>query len=582
MPIPTILSAPYYALNGNLPVPGVLLGGDPGANAGAGPGTAPPEDGSVRPAILRGPYYPLTADAPVQEILLGGLGGLGGPINNTPAVVAPPVVIVQDGFSGANGTPIDGTTPDGADLPGGEWIADIDWTGGSAAAQIDTAAGNPAPCLALPVTGTAPGASAAISVASAGSYGKPSMIRIQADFNLAALATGLPVYIVGVAANQMIWLTPAPVGLVGSWSIGSMPPGLTWATNGGDASTAGSIQVTGTPTATGSWNISFSGTCIDDFTGTPVAISGEFNITVGAAANGAMLGFYPALTIVLATVNEYADSTDDYGATGGFRDPATTPVPVERFTATYVNPFPWPATATFVGSDINDVLMVNGVAVETGSFTYFGTTYPYTGDHAATVSWSVPANGSFTMGVGNNVDSGSGFNGTLTLTVPGVWAGSTGGMDPLTGFTGLVLQGDGSVVLVENGTPSPSIAYTGRFPADGWVTLSYVVDTATGGISSVALTGSRSVYDLSTSAFTDAATAFAALGLENGAAASQTLLADNFLVTAPAGVGAPLDDPSAVPEILFGPYPVNSLTPIRSIKLPFPTAAASAASTASA
>jgi len=86
-------------------------------------------------------------------------------------------------------------------------------------------------------------------------------------------------------------------------------------------------------------------------------------------------------------------------------------------------------------------------------------------------------------------------------------------------FTGLVLTpfgaglDNGTLALYVNGKTETSMKYTGSFDQTQIHRLSYDVDTATGAISNVSLTGSTSDYSsLKTTAFTDAATAYAAVG----------------------------------------------------------------------
>jgi len=229
-------------------------------------------------------------------------------INPAKATVS---VIVQDGFSGTNGTAIAGTVPDVTNLPGGTWQVDSTTSTGTFTATISTTTGNPSPSLLMNCQGNSSG-SAAISLASNGSYTKPTTLTIQADFDVAGMQTG-------------------------------------------------------------------------------------------NAPHGAMLGFY------------------------------TTP----------------PATNT----------------------------------------------------------------------------------DPITGFTGLVLQEDGSLVLVANGATVSTINYTGTFTAGNFNTLSYTINTTTGAISNVTLTGSTSTYNFSTSGFTNSATAYATVGGRNTFGRDQNAYADNFIVS---------------------------------------------------
>jgi hypothetical protein len=79
----------------------------------------------------------------------------------------------------------------------------------------------------------------------------------------------------GIAVNEPVELITPPVDMDGYWSISGMPPGLSQRTN-----SDGTLQVTGTPTTLGSWTVSYSGTVIDEFTGTPVTVNGSTTFTV--------------------------------------------------------------------------------------------------------------------------------------------------------------------------------------------------------------------------------------------------------------------------------------------------------------
>jgi hypothetical protein len=105
------------------------------------------------------------------------------------------------------------------------------------------------------------------------------------------------------------------------------------------------------------------------------------------------------------------------------------------------------------------------------------------------------------------------------------------GTDSLTGFTGLAYHdGTGTLDLVEDGVTKTSIAYTGSFNGSAYNTLKYTVDTTTGDISNVTLTGSTSNYDFSSAAFTSSATQYAAFGTEAGGPSGACSYLDNLIV----------------------------------------------------
>jgi len=86
--------------------------------------------------------------------------------------------------------------------------------------------------------------------------------------------------------------------------------------------------------------------------------------------------------------------------------------------------------------------------------------------------------------------------------------------DPEANFTGLRFQKNGNVQLVENGkiATAPGVSYKGTYDPAKPVTLSYTIDTAKGTISNASVSGSSNTYTFATTAFTNAATAFAGIG----------------------------------------------------------------------
>jgi len=76
---------------------------------------------------------------------------------------------------------------------------------------------------------------------------------------------------------------------------------------------------------------------------------------------------------------------------------------------------------------------------------------------------------------------------------------------------------NGTLDLYENGKKTVTVKYTENFDQTEMHRLSYDVDTTTGAISNVKFTGSTSDYSaFKTTAFTDAATAYAAIGMGPG------------------------------------------------------------------
>lgn len=77
-----------------------------------------------------------------------------------------------------------------------------------------------------------------------------------------------------------------------------------------------------------------------------------------------------------------------------------------------------------------------------------------------------------------------------------------------THFTGLLVQGDGHLAVYEDGAAGTTVEVT--VVPDTQYTLSYDVDTATGAIANIQFDG-KAVKGLSSTAFTNAATAYAGL-----------------------------------------------------------------------
>jgi hypothetical protein len=113
-----------------------------------------------------------------------------------------------------------------------------------------------------------------------------------------------------------------------------------------------------------------------------------------------------------------------------------------------------------------------------------------------------------------------------TRNADATWGNQNGSYN----FTGLnISSATGTVTLYANGVAGSAIAYTGTFSPAVPFTVSYQVDTTTGAISNVSIPGSSSSYVFTTSAFTDAATAYAGFGMQGGTTAQGNV--DNFSVS---------------------------------------------------
>lgn len=96
-----------------------------------------------------------------------------------PAPVRAANTIISDAFTGANGASVPGRTPDTTNLPGATYYGDIQTS------TIDNTAGNPANSA-----NTGFNSRTMISIGSAGSYVKPSVLTISADLQMNGLTDG--------------------------------------------------------------------------------------------------------------------------------------------------------------------------------------------------------------------------------------------------------------------------------------------------------------------------------------------------------------------------------------------------------
>jgi len=140
-------------------------------------------------------------------------------------------------------------------------------------------------------------------------------------------------------------------------------------------------------------------------------------------------------------------------------------------------------------------------------------------------------------------DPGLGFYSALPVHDP------EGVFDVFSNFTGLQRLGDGTLVLYRKGCVAGSVKYTGTFDAKEFHKLSYDVDTRTGAISNVKLQGSTGNYSAFSvaGAFTDAATAYAAVASLCESGRDNQTYAGSFLVTAIAA--PPSSSPAPVPAV---------------------------------
>jgi hypothetical protein len=151
------------------------------------------------------------------------------------------------------------------------------------------------------------------------------------------------------------------------------------------------------------------------------------------------------------------------------------------------------------------------------------------------------------VGVSVSIASTASYTKPLTLTISaslnpqattgtqgfrGVGLGyfaAPGGGNGFTGFTGLTLNPDGKLTLMENGTEGASVAYVGTWTANQMHSLSYSIDTRSGKVTNVVLDGQSKSY--TTTAFTGSATTRAGFYV-SGAAGGEKGLVDDFALRA--------------------------------------------------
>ena len=124
-------------------------------------------------------------------------------------------------------------------------------------------------------------------------------------------------------------------------------------------------------------------------------------------------------------------------------------------------------------------------------------------------------------------------NSTCNYVLLGFYSALTGthSYNPLANFTGLKLNRDGGLVLVQGGVASTSVTWAGAtFTPSAYHNLSYSVNTSGGSIANVALAGSTAVYAYTATGFTDAATAYAGIGGQGYNSTVGNVVVDNLVV----------------------------------------------------
>jgi len=170
--------------------------------------------------------------------------------------------------------------------------------------------------------------------------------------------------------------------------------------------------------------------------------------------------------------------------------------------------------------------------------------------NVASVGLSLAGNGAYVKPSVLTVSADSAFAGDSATGVCllGFYSALTGPhtANPVANFTGLELQKNGALQLIENGVPSATaISYTGTYDPTKPVTLSYTIDTGKGTISNISLSGSTSTYSFTSKAFTNAATAFLGIGGQTDGTSMSYFT--NLQLSSGAGTPAQAPSPAKTP-----------------------------------
>jgi polysaccharide biosynthesis protein PslG len=442
--------------------------------------------------------------------------------------------IVADDLSGSWSTII-GTNPE-TNLPAAAWQSATGWTYNQSLYPVSDSNGNR--------WQASNGTAVAIPLASTGGYTKPDTLTISADVCIVTASGSATPW---VALGFYDALQAASGGFLSSITNFT---GVLLAYDGSlSLYNDGSLVATSTVAFGGTFQRDQYHTLTYTVNTTTGAISG---LTLsGSTANYAALmaagaPFSDAKT-AYAGMGVAADSTS-YRGVGRFKNFSLNEVPAQAFTiindtfdlptnnwstenvpGTYPDTVNLPGTAwqeargwswaepkiydQASGSLANTAKLINytGIAIGLGS----------TGSYVKPASLMISADVAIT---GGTTGTGAVFLGFYGTPPP---ANADSG-SALGTFSGLRLTEDGALTLITNGTTGNAIAGP-AVARNTLYTLAFSVNTSTGAISGVSLTGSASTYDFTTTAFTDAATAYAAFVVSGGS--NTTGCVDNFIVS---------------------------------------------------
>ncbi len=233
-------------------------------------------------------------------------------------------IIVSDGFSGTNGSDINGRTPDGANLPGSAWQVVQQNTTGASPMTIDTSLGNPSPSA-----NTNFNDAAGISIASSMGYTEPSVLTISSDLNMGTIVGG------GLAYNAYgvglgFWNTlpvagqSAPTGFTG---ITMDPYGDLTFINNGTASTTAKAAAPSSASIAGGYISGFNTLTYSIDTGTGAITQLTFDGTDLTNSFSGLTVFTPSVATFAGFYGNSPYSASENGYVDNFSVSTTAAVP---------------------------------------------------------------------------------------------------------------------------------------------------------------------------------------------------------------------------------------------------------------
>ncbi|MGC8540538.1 MAG: hypothetical protein ACP5QA_07895 [Phycisphaerae bacterium] len=233
-------------------------------------------------------------------------------------------MLVSDGFSGVNGSLINGRTPDGANLPGSTWQVEQQNATGTSPMTIDTSTGNPAPSA-----NTNFNDAAGISIASANGYIEPAVLTISADLNMGTITGGgLSYNVYGVGLGFWNALPASGSNAVTGFTGVTMDPygDLTFINNGTASATA-KAAAPSSATVVGGYISGFNTLTYSINTGTGAITQLTFDGTDLTSAFSGLTAFTPSVATLSGFFGNDPYSASDNGYVDNFSVSTTSAVP---------------------------------------------------------------------------------------------------------------------------------------------------------------------------------------------------------------------------------------------------------------